>query len=83
MILNKISYQPQKLFVNTFTTDESDEVELLELSTDKELNFSKAIDKLFVAPLTWMFCRKGLYSKMQKIHHETLKVIYLSNKTYK
>ena len=48
MILNKISYQPQKLFVNTFTTDESDEVELLELSTDKELNFSKAIDKLFV-----------------------------------
>ena len=46
MILNKISYQPQKLFVNTFTTDESDEVELLELSTDKELNFSKAIDKL-------------------------------------
>ena len=43
MILNKISYQPQKLFVNTFTTDESDEVELLELSTDKELNFSKAL----------------------------------------
>ena len=46
MILHKISYQPQKLFVNTFTTDESDEVELLELSTDKELNFSKAIEKL-------------------------------------
>ena len=27
MILNKKSYQPQKLSVNTFTTDESDEVE--------------------------------------------------------
>ena len=35
------------------------------------------------APLIWMFCRKGLYLKMQKIHHKTLKVIYQSNKTYK
>ena len=34
------------------------------------------------APLIWMFCRKGLYLKMQKIHHKTLKVIYQSNKTY-
>ena len=33
-------------------------------------------------PLIWMFCRKGLYLKMQKIHHKTLKVIYQSNKTY-
>ena len=38
MILIKKSYQPQKLFVNTFTIDESDEVELLELTIDKELN---------------------------------------------
>ena len=38
MILAKKSYQPQKLFVNTFTIDESDEVELLELTIDKELN---------------------------------------------
>ena len=29
-----------------------------------------------------MFCRKGLYLKMQKIHHKTLKVICHSNKTY-
>ena len=29
-----------------------------------------------------MFCRKGLYLKLQKIHHKTLKVIYQSNKTY-
>ena len=33
------------------------------------------------APLIWMFCRKGLYLKKQKIHHKTLKVIYQSNKT--
>ena len=47
MILSKKSYQPQKLSVNTFTIDESDEVELLGLTIDKELNFSKYIDKLF------------------------------------
>ena len=28
-----------------------------------------------------MFCRKGLYLKMQKIHHKTLKVVYQSTKT--
>ena len=46
MILSKISYQPQKLSGNTFTIDESDEVELLRLIIDKEPNFSKHIDKL-------------------------------------
>ena len=46
MILSKKSYQPQKLSVNTFTIDESDEVELLGVTIDKELNFSKHIDKL-------------------------------------
>ena len=46
MILSKKSYQPQKLSVNTFTIDESDEVELLGLTIDKELNCSKHIDKL-------------------------------------
>ena len=44
MILSKKSYQPRKLSVNTFTTDESDEVELLGLTIDKELNFSNHID---------------------------------------
>ena len=34
------------------------------------------------ASLIWMFYRKGLYLKMQKIHHKTLKVIYQSSKTY-
>ena len=46
MILRKKLYQPQKLSANTFTTDESDEVELLEQTIDKELNFSKHTDKL-------------------------------------
>ena len=43
MIPSKKSYQPQKCFVNTFTIDQSDEVELLGLTIDKE---SKHIDKL-------------------------------------
>ena len=29
-----------------------------------------------------MFCRKTLYSKIEKIHHKTLKIIYESNDTY-
>ena len=41
------------------------------------------IDSQFnYASLIWMFCRKGLYLKMQTIHHKTLKVICQSNKTY-
>ena len=117
MILSKKSDQPQKPFVNTCTIDESDEVELLGLTIDKELNFSKDIGKLRCngqyklyalrpirkylslekanklgnavidsqvnyAPLMWMFCRKELYLKMQKVQHETLNVIYQPNKTY-
>ena len=34
------------------------------------------------APLLWMFCRKTLYSKIEKIHHKTLKVIHESNVSY-
>ena len=34
------------------------------------------------APLLWMFRRKTLYSKIEKIHHKTLKVIYESNDTH-
>ena len=41
------------------------------------------IDSQFnYAPLLWMFCRKTLYSKIEKIHHKTLKVIYESNDAY-
>ena len=46
MIVSQKSYQPQKLSVNAFTINESDEVELLGLTIDKELNFSKHTDKL-------------------------------------
>ena len=46
MRLSKRSYQPQKPFVNTFTTDESDEVELLVLTIDTELNFCQHVEKL-------------------------------------
>ena len=41
------------------------------------------IDSQFnYAPLIWMFFKKGLYLKIQRIHHKTLKVIYQPNKTY-
>ena len=46
IILSKKSYQRQKLFVDNFKTDESDEVGLLELAIHKEPNFSNHIDKL-------------------------------------
>ena len=32
--------------------------------------------------IRWMFCRKTLYLKIEKIHHKTLNVIYESNDTY-
>ena len=42
------------------------------------------IDSQFnYAPLIWMFCRKTLYSKIQKIHHRTLKVVYGIGDSYK
>ena len=41
------------------------------------------IDSQFsYGPLLWMFYRKTLHSKIEKIHHKTLKVIYESNDTY-
>ena len=40
--------------------------------TDSQFNY---------APLLWMFCRKTVYSKIEKIHQKTLKVIYESNDT--
>ena len=46
MILSKKSYLDQKLSVNAFTINKSDEVELLGLIIDKELNFSKGDDRL-------------------------------------
>ena len=54
------------------------------LTIEKAKVFGNAfIDSQFnYAPLLWMFCRKNLYSKIEKIHHRTLKVIYQSNDTY-
>ena len=46
MILSKKSYQSQKLSVDNFTINDSDEKELLGLAIDKELNFSKHTDIL-------------------------------------
>ena len=46
MILSKKSYLDQKLSVNAFTINKSDEVELLGLIIGKELNFSKGNDRL-------------------------------------
>ena len=34
------------------------------------------------APLIWMFRRKTLYHKIEKVHHRTLKVIYQSEESY-
>ena len=35
----------------------------------------------YASPI-WMFCRKTLYLKIEKIHHRTLKVIYQSEESY-
>ena len=32
--------------------------------------------QLNYVPLIWMFCRKTFCSKIEKLHHRTLKVIY-------
>ena len=41
------------------------------------------IDSQFnYAPLPWKFSGKTRYSKIEKIHHKTLKVFYESNDTY-
>ena len=42
------------------------------------------IDSQFnYAPLIWMFCRKTLYSKIEKIIHRTLKLVYGIDDSYK
>ena len=41
------------------------------------------IDSQFnYAPLTWIFCRKTFYSKIEKNHYKTLKVIYGIDHSY-
>ena len=50
------------------------------LTLDKAKLLGNAfIDTQFnYAPLTWMFCHKTTYLKMQKTHHKSLKLIYQS-----
>ena len=54
------------------------------LSSEKaKLLYSAFINGQFnYAPLVWIFCRKKLYVKIQKIHHKAVKVVYNSNKNY-
>ena len=54
------------------------------LTLDKAKLLGNAfIDSQFnYAPLIWMFCHKTTYSKIQKIHHKSLKVIYQSDASY-
>ena len=55
---------------------------LLTIETAKILG-NAFIDSHFnYVTLLWMYCRKTLYSKIDKIHQKTLKVIYESNDTY-
>ena len=35
------------------------------------------------APLIWMFYKKTIYFKIQKIHNKTLRIIYQSDESYK
>ena len=58
--------------IRTFLTIEKAKM-LSNAFTDSQFNY---------APLLWTFCRKTSYSKIEKIHHKTLKVIYESNDTY-
>ena len=42
------------------------------------------IDSQFnYATLMWMFCRKTFYSKIEKIHHRTLNLVYGTDDSYK
>ena len=49
---------------------------------------ARALENAFVdsqfnyAPPIWIFCKKTIYFKMQKIDHKTLKIIYQSDGFY-
>ena len=54
------------------------------LTIEKAKTFGNAFidSQLNDLPLLWMFCRKTLDLKIEKIHQKTLKVIYESNDAY-
>ena len=58
--------------IRTFLTIEKAKI-LGNVFMDSQFNY---------APLIWKFCNKTFYSKIEKIRHKTLKVIYGINDPY-
>lgn len=54
----------------------------LKIVKTKILGNSFVESRFSYAPLVWMFCRKACHSKIEKIHHKTLQIIYNNNDTY-
>ena len=72
-LCRKAQYKLHSLrFIRKFPTMEKVKI-LGNAFIDGQFNF---------ALLLWMLFRKTLYSKIEKIHHKTFKVIYESNDTY-
>ena len=92
MIPNRKNRRRQRMVINSITVKESNEVILLDIIIDNKLVFKKHIENLcrtaqyklhsLIRIRKWMFCRKTLYHKIDKIHHRTLKVIYQSEESY-
>ena len=48
----------------------------LNVEKAKKLGNAFKYSRFNYAPLIWMFCRKTFYSKIEKMHHKTLNVVY-------
>ena len=71
-LCRKLQYELHVLrHIRKFLTIEKTKI-LGNAFTDSQFNY---------APLLWMFCRKTIYSKIEKIHQK-IQVIYESNDTY-
>ena len=55
----------------------------LTLGKARVLGNSLVDSQFSYAPLIWMFWKKTIYFKMQKIHHKTLRVIYQLDESHK
>ena len=60
--------------VQTLRTQTSKKI--LSIRKSKSLGNDFVDSQFNCVPLIWMFCKKTIYFKMQKIHHKTLGVIY-------
>ena len=56
--------------------------QFLTIGKAKILGNAFIVSQFNYAPLIWTFCRKTFYSKIEKIHHRTLKVIYSIDDSY-